>query len=581
MRVERCLVDAGWFPDVVAQFVQRSPLASAIYASKGVARSATQVGVDRWKPRPGERKGVHWRLTITQEKRQPLLQFDPDHWKTVVHSAFSVPLGADTGLTLFGNPTTRHELFAEHLAAEYAELKPINGETFHKWQMSPNRTDNHWLDCYDQETEVLTRSGWKRFADVAAADELATVNMKTDLIEYQKPTAIIDKAYDGDMIQVGGGKHSRVNLCVTPGHRMVVFAGQASRGPVIKTAGELTIWDKIKTRAKWAGNGQLAVDIPSTSPVALPSICRHCEIKPASRARGLCWCCYYAPGVREKYLKTQNRRSHPQVTVKATDLAAFFGWYVAEGSCSVHDQAGKGKTYRVIISQNPGAKRDSICQLLDRLPWRYHVTKTGLVISNEQAYRLVCDLGNKYTKRVPQWIKDSHPEVIAEYVRCAVDGDGWRQRDSEAYATVSPMLAGDMQELYLKLGYGVSVTKREPKTYCIRGRSGKNTVPQYHVHRSDRRFVVLRDAKNNPNFRRFSYSGRVYCASVPNGTLIVRRGGKVAVCGNCVTGCAVAASVAGVSVSVTPDTQSQTPAKPRKPYSELQRERERKQMEAV
>jgi hypothetical protein len=30
-------------------------------------------------------------------------------------------------------------------------------------------------------------------------------------------------------------------------------------------------------------------------------ICRHCEKTPANRPRGLCWSCYYTPGVRELY----------------------------------------------------------------------------------------------------------------------------------------------------------------------------------------------------------------------------------------------------------------------------------------
>jgi hypothetical protein len=32
--------------------------------------------------------------------------------------------------------------------------------------------------------------------------------------------------------------------------------------------------------------------------------CRHCAKAPSSRPRGLCWACYYAPGVREKYPST-------------------------------------------------------------------------------------------------------------------------------------------------------------------------------------------------------------------------------------------------------------------------------------
>ena len=30
-------------------------------------------------------------------------------------------------------------------------------------------------------------------------------------------------------------------------------------------------------------------------------ICRHCQRNKAIRPRGLCWKCYYAPGVRDQY----------------------------------------------------------------------------------------------------------------------------------------------------------------------------------------------------------------------------------------------------------------------------------------
>lgn len=31
------------------------------------------------------------------------------------------------------------------------------------------------------------------------------------------------------------------------------------------------------------------------------NVCRHCHGKPVGRPRGLCWTCYYAPGVRDLY----------------------------------------------------------------------------------------------------------------------------------------------------------------------------------------------------------------------------------------------------------------------------------------
>src|SRR5262245_3324916 len=33
-------------------------------------------------------------------------------------------------------------------------------------------------------------------------------------------------------------------------------------------------------------------------------LCRHCQKTKSNRPRGLCWTCYYTPGVREKYPST-------------------------------------------------------------------------------------------------------------------------------------------------------------------------------------------------------------------------------------------------------------------------------------
>src|SRR5206468_11603703 len=33
-------------------------------------------------------------------------------------------------------------------------------------------------------------------------------------------------------------------------------------------------------------------------------LCRHCNRVPSNRPRGLCWACYYTPGVRELYPST-------------------------------------------------------------------------------------------------------------------------------------------------------------------------------------------------------------------------------------------------------------------------------------
>lgn len=52
---------------------------------------------------------------------------------------------------------------------------------------------------------------------------------------------------------------------------------------------------------------------------ATPALCRHCGRRPATRSRGLCWWCYYQPGVRDLYPSTSpfGRRSFGNVNRSA------------------------------------------------------------------------------------------------------------------------------------------------------------------------------------------------------------------------------------------------------------------------
>lgn len=147
LRVERALIDAGWKADPVYDAIAASPLAGVIFPSKGVGRSLTSVGVARWKTRPGERSGYHWRLTLGEKKRGKQLQFDPDAWKTFAFDALTVGGGGGTALTLFGTTPHAHAMIADHFAAEKSEVAVIRGETFDKWRLPTHEPDNHLWDC--------------------------------------------------------------------------------------------------------------------------------------------------------------------------------------------------------------------------------------------------------------------------------------------------------------------------------------------------------------------------------------------------------------------------------------------------
>lgn len=348
-------------------------------------------------------------------------------------------------------------------------------------------------DCYDPETEVLTYEGWKKFPQLTVEDRLATVNLQSDLLEYQKPIKLISKHYSGEMVRIGGGPRQRLDLMVTPNHRMVVHkCGQKEAAASIKMAKDLRKTDTIKLTTSW--NGQ---DLETY------------------RVSG-----WYKPD-------NPGKKYQESVVVDAALFAEFLGWYVAEGCC-------QEEQHRVFISQNPGPGRDKLRALLDQLPWKWHEAGNSVAVSNIQLYNEVCGMGTScYDKRVPQWIKDSSPRIIRAFLNGAISGDGWLDYgNKERYATVSPLLADDIQELYLKLGYSANIRYRKAQPYDIRGRQGNNTADQYWVIQNSSSRASLM-SYSDPIFYNEDYVGPVYCATVPNGTLVVRRNGKMVICGNC------------------------------------------------
>ncbi len=72
--------------------------------------------------------------------------------------------------------------------------------------------------CYDEETEVLTSDGWRRWPDVTKRDSLATRRPDGE-IEYHHPSRLISYHHQGRMFRV---ESKGVDLLVTPDHRMLI-----------------------------------------------------------------------------------------------------------------------------------------------------------------------------------------------------------------------------------------------------------------------------------------------------------------------------------------------------------------------
>lgn len=71
-------------------------------------------------------------------------------------------------------------------------------------------------NCFDLETELLTRDGWKKRDKIYNDDEFATLNRETKTVEFQKAFNFINKRHTGKMVHVNSRS---LNFRVTENHR--------------------------------------------------------------------------------------------------------------------------------------------------------------------------------------------------------------------------------------------------------------------------------------------------------------------------------------------------------------------------
>lgn len=359
----------------------------------------------------------------------------------------------------------------------------------------PYWADNKWpCECHDEETEVLTKDdGWKLFKELDGTEQLATVNLASDKLEFQTPSRIVRKPHYGDMLRFSG--RQKLDALVTPLHRMVVYPAH-SDVPAIKTAHNLHPSDQLKlTAGNWNG---VAPTLPD-----------------------------FLSGV---------------------DVLAFTEWlgfYIAEGSCSTK-RNGKRKnlSWQVTISQRKEDGKRYYLNLCKRLPFHvqpYRSKPGSFVTSSKDLWQYLHPLGNSHTKRVPQWVKDSPQDVIKAFLVGYIAGDGHVARSGKQISscTASKGLADDIQELWFKVGKNARISIREPIETVITADDGTTHVAHggqlYVVTVRNRTKASLRNtALKTMLVSREDGDGKtVYCATVPNGTLVTRRNGQILVSGNC------------------------------------------------
>lgn len=150
LQIGMIAIDANWgiSTDIVYQFCRQTEFRGRVIPAHGRYVGASSKPMSEYRKKPGERVGLNWIVTSSASQRAIRhIAFDTNFWKSFVHERLASPIGERGSLTLYGSRPYEHELYAEHMTAEFRVRTQGRGRTVDEWKLRPDRSDNHWLDC--------------------------------------------------------------------------------------------------------------------------------------------------------------------------------------------------------------------------------------------------------------------------------------------------------------------------------------------------------------------------------------------------------------------------------------------------
>lgn len=386
---------------------------------------------------------------------------------------------------------------------------------YENWKATrnPKRAEleaKYGFDCYSSDTEFLTHNGWKKFDEITQEDSLATVfvnrsqyemSHRTELgIEYQRYTHRFDADFSGEMFHLDG---NHIDVCVTPNHRMLFKPLQRRKLAlneenqndwVLEEAAHLPDTFEI-----------LSTPTPETKTYKLPEIVTSTSLTPMQLMRVIGW--YLSDG-------TINGGDTPKAVRISQKKGGKLHWSLSRFYGEVKEKIPIG-WYEYLREKNELRAQE--------------MTEIVMDIRDSKIIDLIVEhCGRRDKKRIPRWVYSLSKRLKEALLDAALGGDGTTRNTSLKsavyYSSVRP-LADDIQELAFLCGYETSLygpyENKEYKSYM------------YHVH-INKTATQTKTMRRNNNVKTISVTKqRVVCFSVPNGTLVTRRNGHIAIHGNC------------------------------------------------
>lgn len=330
--------------------------------------------------------------------------------------------------------------------------------------------------CYDLETEVLTRDGWKRWPDVTEMDQLATLG-KDARIEYCAPTRLIRYQHTGRMYRVDA---RGVDLLVTPDHKMLACITTTKKGR------KRDEYELIK-----------AEDLDATS---------HAYLKCGTWGGG-------------------------SADIISPDVAALLGFAIGDGHVN--------SRHRVNFHLRRERKITWLRRLTARLGYQLIEDDDKYTVwlpEDEKISNVFASIYDEEREKVIPYrlLVDCDEATLLGLFDGLMQSDGSHGATGDSFDTTSPKLVGQFQQLCLHVGLAANIcytydADDRPTSYGTKPLT-RLTVVRRELKPEVNKYVGSVGRTSWVN----GWSGEVFCAEVPNNTLYVRRNGKPVWSGNSV-----------------------------------------------
>jgi hypothetical protein len=339
-------------------------------------------------------------------------------------------------------------------------------------------------NCFDKETEILTDSGWKKFADLDQTEFVATLNPDTQEIEYHKPESYTKKREK--YMNYFRNYHS-LDLAVTDNHTMYVELQDGEMH--LKNFEDLPKFSWVKQNGGiWNGQEVNNFTIPET--------------------------------------KFKFSKKKEELNIEMDSWLSFLGWFITDGSiCNKN-------SVRITQSFNNAHKRKIIEEVLDNMPFEVKRYKEDYIIYSKQLADVLSSLCPN--KTIPTFIFSLSSRQIRIFLDAFWLGDGWAHKTTKYYITPDKESADDLQELIMKCGGYAVIQKRDPllvnrkKPAMIGKQEVISKNPYYIITEGQHRMGMIK----KDMVERKEYNDFAYCLTVKNHIIYVRRNGRPMWCGN-------------------------------------------------